>query len=283
MAERLGRGLQSLVQRFESARRLSWKALETGCPSVPTLHDVSRPLKIADDGDEDELESSQAWLEKLQELNAVVAAAGEPLFGNLFYDHLQEGYVGSAPNAILRHKRDRFQRAIKGRSRLLEVGVNGGHSAYLALTSNQGLEFCGVDVCEHAYVRPAVRWLQQSFPGRVFFHEGDSRDVLPTLRRQGLRFDAFHIDGAKENYASDLLNCQGMTLPGGAVVVVDDTQQDQVSKLWERCLRHRRIRRLQAFESMPRTTKYRNEIGLLEPEPAWRMPISRILLALGRL
>ena len=30
VAERLGRGLQSLVQRFESARRLYWKGLEPG-------------------------------------------------------------------------------------------------------------------------------------------------------------------------------------------------------------------------------------------------------------
>ena len=43
---------------------------------------------------------------------------------------------------------------------MLEVGVNGGHSAFLALTSEPGLEYHGVDICEYAYVKPAVAWLQ---------------------------------------------------------------------------------------------------------------------------
>ena len=71
----------------------------------------------------------------------MVAATGAPLAGNLFYDHHQDEYVCRPPDAMLRPKRDRFRAAIAERSRLLEIGVNGGHSAYLALTASATLSF----------------------------------------------------------------------------------------------------------------------------------------------
>ena len=46
-------------------------------------------------------ESDPSWLKKLGELNAVIAETGQPLMGNLFYDHLQADYVDSPPNPIL--------------------------------------------------------------------------------------------------------------------------------------------------------------------------------------
>ena len=140
-----------------------------------------------------DFESQAAWLDQLSRLNAVIATAGQPLVGNLFYDHLQSDYASSPPNPILKPKRDRFRQAVAGCARLLEIGVNGGHSAFLALTSNPALEFHGVDICEHAYVKPAVDWLKQEFPGRVFFYKGDCRAVLPRLARDGRTFDAFHV------------------------------------------------------------------------------------------
>ena len=193
-----------------------------------------------------DLESEPSWLEKLRELNAVIAETGEPLMGNLFYDHLQEDYVSSPPNAILREKRDRFRKAIAGRVRLLEVGVNGAHSAFLALTSDPRIEFHGVDICEHAYVKPATDWLAREFPERVFFHEGDCRMVLPRLRREGWRFDAFHIDGAKFTYFEDIRNCQ-MMISTDAIVIVDDSQLESVSRVLVRCQRQGRTEPLPGF------------------------------------
>ena len=103
----------------------------------------------------DDLENTASWLERLGSLNTAIVATGEPLAGNLFYTHLQDDFAASAPSSIMKPKRDSFRRAITGRRRLLEIGVNGGHSAYLALTSNPDLEFHGVDICEHKYVSPA--------------------------------------------------------------------------------------------------------------------------------
>lgn len=77
--------------------------------------------------------------------------------------------------------------------------MNGGHSAAMTLSSNPELSYHGVDVCDHAYVTPAVEWLAHDFPGRVTFTKGSSLGVLPELARQRLSFDAFHEDGYKRS------------------------------------------------------------------------------------
>jgi len=210
------------------------------------------------------------WLERLRSLNAVIATTGQPLRGNLFYEHQQPDYATSPPNAIYRAKRDRVRQAVRGRTRLLEVGVNGGHSAYLALTANPSLEFHGVDICTSPYIRLAVAWLEKEFPGRVFLHAGDSLKVLPKLVRSGLRFDCFHIDGAKHTYYHDILNCQAMLAGTEAVIIVDDTQRTDVSPTWRRCIRRGLIEVMATFPPMPVSVKSHNEIGWLRPVAPWK-------------
>jgi Methyltransferase domain len=230
-----------------------------------------------------DIESDQAWLAGLRSLNEVTAAAGQPLMGNLFYLHQQDDYLASPPNPVLRLKRDRMRSALRDRRRLLEVGVNGGHSAYLALTSNAELEFHGVDICEWSYVQPAVEWLQSNFPGRVHLHAGDSMKVLPALVKSGLTFDAFHIDGAKWAYAHDILVSQGMMADGGpAIIVVDDTNRPVVAATWARCLAQGVIEALPAFSPMPQTHPSRNEVGMLQPMAVWKRSVLLVQAGLIR-
>ena len=102
-------------------------------------------------------------------------------------------------------------RAVRFKERLLEVGVNAGHSALLALSSNPRLEYYGVDIMSHAYTAECVDFLKGEFPGRVHLFTGDSREVLPWLvsRRAELAFDIFHVDGGHtdEVCRSDMSNC----------------------------------------------------------------------------
>jgi hypothetical protein len=216
----------------------------------------------------DDIEQTASWLQGLARLNAVIAATGQPLAGNLCYDHLEEDFVDKPPNPIFRAKRDRLRKAVEGRTRMLEVGVNGGHSAYVALTVNLALEFHGVDICEHAYVRPAVAHLQREFPGRVFFHEGDSLEVLPRLVQSRQRFDLFHLDGAKRTYLEDILNCERMLAGERAMLIMDDTQQVNVAGTWNVYVGAGAIEPHPDFPSMPETEAYRNEIGTLKALPA---------------
>jgi hypothetical protein len=210
----------------------------------------------------EDVETSAGWLQRLYALNEVVAASGERVAGNLCYEHGQEDYVGSPPVAANRAKRDRFRQACAGRARLLEIGVNGGHSAYLALTSNPSLEFHGVDIGEHTYVRPAVAWLESEFPGRVHFHEGSCLDVLPALAKRGMRFDLFHIDGAKHTYYFDVLNSHRLR-EDDALVILDDTDKGSIARLWERCIREGLVEPAAAFPPMPGSSECRNSIGVL--------------------
>jgi hypothetical protein len=100
---------------------------------------------------------------------------------------------------------------VRFKERLLELGVNAGHSALLALPSNPRLEYYGVDIMSHAYTAECIDFLKGEFPGRVHLFTGDSREVLPWLvsRRAELAFDIFHVDGGHtdEVCRSDMSNC----------------------------------------------------------------------------
>jgi hypothetical protein len=205
-----------------------------------------------------DLESQPEWRERLRSLNSVIASSNEPVLGNLFYDNAQAHFADSPPIERYRVKRERFRAAVRGRRRLLEVGVNGCHSAYLALTENPELEFHGVDICQNSYVERAVAWLEREFPGRVFFYRGDSRRVLPALTSCGLTFDVFHIDGFKPFYYMDILNSSRMVSPSGALVVVDDAEQLGVRAALSSLASFNVITRLPGFLSAP------HSVGLAE-------------------
>ena len=209
-----------------------------------------------------DIEQSESWLDGLFRLNRVIAESGVPLEGNLFYEHHDRSFVDSPPDPSLRAKRDRFRSVAVSHARLLEIGVNGGHSAYAALTANPELTYFGVDICAHAYVRPAIEWLQAEFPGRVSFESGNSLKTLPSLRRQGHLCDAFHVDGAKINYLADILHCRQMMTGTIAIVIVDDTNGPLVAASWRRCLRWRIVGPLAEYPSQD-DGEFSNEIAQL--------------------
>jgi hypothetical protein len=226
----------------------------------------------------DDIEQSESWLDGLFRLNRVIAESGIPLEGNLFYEHRDPSFVNRPPDPRLRPKRDRFRRVAVSQTRLLEIGVNGGHSAYAALTANPELTYFGVDICAHAYVRPAIEWLQAEFPGRVSFESGNSLKTLPALRRRGYRFDTFHIDGAKSNYLADILHCRQMMTGNVAIAIVDDTNGPLVAATWRRCLRWRIVGPLAAYPTQDEGA-LSNEIAQLLPSRPGRSEVQLVAAA----
>ncbi len=223
-------------------------------------------MSVQSSGD---IEQSEQWLDGLFRLNRVIAESGVPLEGNLFYEHGDSSFVDRPPDPRLRTKRDRFRSVAVSHTRLFEIGVNGGHSAYAALTANPELSYFGVDICAHSYVRPAIEWLQAEFPDRVSFESGNSLKTLPALRRKGYLFDAFHVDGAKKNYLADILHCRQMMTGTVAIVIVDDTNGPLVAATWRRCLRWRIVAPLPAYPSQG-SGVFSNEIAQLLPSRAGR-------------
>jgi hypothetical protein len=149
--------------------------------------------------------------QRLERIAELVRQSGELLEGNIFYADLADRYVNQPPDARLAPARRNAWRAVRFKERLLEIGVNAGHSALLALSANPRLEYYGVDIMSHAYTAECVDFLKGEFPGRVHLFTGDSREVLPWLvsRRAELAFDIFHVDGGHtdEVCRSDMGNC----------------------------------------------------------------------------
>ena len=217
-----------------------------------------------------DVEHSDDWLQGLWRLNTVIAATGQPLHGNLCYGDLQDDYLTRPPNPATRPKRDRLRAAVAGRTRLLEVGVNGGHSAYVALSANPKLFFYGVDICEYAYVRPAIDLLKEQFPGRVSFAAGSSLRVLPEFSDGVEMFDAFHIDGAKHLYFKDILNCARLIDGDSASLIVDDTQLRSVAWVWGRSVRCGLIRPDPVNPPGPAGAHDQSGSGTLRTLPEWK-------------
>jgi hypothetical protein len=153
---------------------------------------------------------ADSFRQRLGRIAEIVKRSGEPLEGNLFYSDGDPDYLQRPPANELAPARRNVWRAVRFKSRLLEIGVNAGHSALLALSTNPRLEYYGVDIMSHAYTAECVDFLKGEFPGRVHLFPGDSREVLPWLvgRRAELTFDIFHVDGGhtSEICQSDMMN-----------------------------------------------------------------------------
>ncbi len=164
---------------------------------------------------------------RLKALDNCVKASGETIEGGLFYWDRDADFHGKAPDPTLAPGRRNLWRATRFKTSLLEIGVNAGHSALLALSANPNLVYHGVDIGFHKYTEPCIRYLEREFPGRVHFHHGDSREVLPYLatHRRDLDFDIFNVDGGHthELCRSDISNCVRLAASGrGKHLMLDD-------------------------------------------------------------
>ena len=180
---------------------------------------------------------SGAFLERLGRLNAIVRQSGEALEGNIFYPDRDERFAESPPSVDLAPARRNVWRAVRFKNRLLEVGVNAGHGALLALSSNPRLQYYGVDILTHAYTIECVDFLKGEFPGRVHLFPGDSREVLPWLadHRDELNFDIIHVDGGhtSEVCLSDVTHSIRMSLGlKGRHLLLDDVHASWIFDIY---------------------------------------------------
>ena len=180
---------------------------------------------------------SDAFQCRLHALNAIVARSGESLEGNIFYVDGERDYAGSAPTPGLAPARRNVWRAARFKTRMLEVGVNAGHSALLALSSSRGLQYYGVDIMSHAYTTECVDFLKGEFPGQVHLFPGDSREVLPWLveRAAELGFDLLCVDGGhtSEVCFSDVSNCIRMARgEKGRHLLLDDVHASWIFDIY---------------------------------------------------
>jgi hypothetical protein len=230
--------LYGLDRRVERSRSLGLRESMNGrrlIPGKPVPRSEVPDYLIRRDTLDETL--SDAFLHRLGRLNAIVKQSGEPLEGNIFYADLDVRFAGRDPAKDLAPARRNVWRATRFKERMLEVGVNAGHSALLALSSNPRLEYYGVDIVSHSYTVACVDFLKGEFPGRVHLFPGDSREVLPWLANQGdeLTFDIFHVDGGhtSEVCLSDMTNCIRMAKgEKGRHLLLDDVHASWIFDIY---------------------------------------------------
>ena len=110
--------------------------------------------------------------------------------------------------------------------RILEIGFNAGFSTIIMLLANPMVHVTAIDICVHPYVKWCVNIVQELFPNRLTFIEGDSKSIFP----QGI-FGLIHIDGdhSIEGATCDLRNALSIQ---GALIILDDTNYPHIAQLW---------------------------------------------------
>jgi len=104
----------------------------------------------------------------------------------------------------------------------VEVGVNAGHSAVLALESHPDLSYTGIDVGIHRYTRLCAEILHNHYGSRFQFYLGGSSLWLPRVPRSADP-TVFSIDGGhqRRQLEQDLYHVTGRLVKGDAVWIDD--------------------------------------------------------------
>lgn len=96
---------------------------------------------------------------------------------------------------------------------ILEIGLNGGHSAENFLRCCKNVErFLSFDIDMHAYTKVAVEYFKRTVGDRFVFVKGDSAIEVPkyATAHPEEKYDLIYIDGNHEAQAcrNDLVNCK---------------------------------------------------------------------------
>jgi hypothetical protein len=130
----------------------------------------------------------------LDELLKIIKAIGEPLEGNIFYQHLDPNPGHELIEQFL-PKRAALAMFAMAHNDIVEIGFNSGFSALLMLTANPNLKLTSVDICEHKYTEPCFDYLASVFPGRIDLVKGDSTQVLAEVLQSNKNLTGYIIDG----------------------------------------------------------------------------------------
>ena len=221
--------------------------------------------------------NSSNFMNDLDELNHALVAKlqqfGEEarINGNLFYDHaLKDFHLQPLTDKGLEVKRRRLYKAARRSNSMLEIGVNGGHSALLALSSNEKLHLTGIDICRQlvntwcrvdVYVPKAFGWLASRFKDRVTLIEGHSlvESARYATNPFSRKIDLLHLDGAKDNYYKEFLLLRPR-LSSDCLVILDDSNMPVVNDIVCKLISDGLLYEHPDFPEMKESNVYRNSI-----------------------
>jgi hypothetical protein len=129
----------------------------------------------------------------LDTLKKIIDDVGEPLEGNIFYEHLEKNLTNLTQRFF--PKRAALAMFAMAHKEVVEIGFNSGFSALLMLTANPELKLTCVDICEHQYTEPCFQYLKTIFEDRITLVKGDSTVVLPEVLQSNKNLTGYIIDG----------------------------------------------------------------------------------------
>lgn len=247
--------------------------------NMPLNYFINKSLENMLNNNYNNIVNSIEFTNKLQILNNNLKAELEKnnfipiLIGNLFYDHAQPNFYNSSLLYDCNEKRLRFSKACSMRNTMFEIGLNGGHSTFLALMSNKNLQIYSNDIAEfyppcpdihpEIYVQIASDTLKTFFDNRFTFIKGACLTEVPKFIKNNpnIKFDIIHIDGEKSTYEQDFFNLMP-SLNDNAIVIFDDTNQESVQMSVDKLINNKHLYRIYDFPQMNSNIKYRNEILL---------------------
>lgn len=163
-----------------------------------------------------------SYQKNLETLNKIINDVGEPLEGNIFYEHLDRDRLYLTERFF--PKRAALSMFAMAHKEVVEIGFNSGFSALLMLTANPKLKLTCVDICEHKYTEPCFQYLKTIFEDRITLVKGDSTVVLPEVLQSNKSLTGYIIDGGHglDVAEQDLQNVIKYA-NNGAVLCFDDS------------------------------------------------------------
>lgn len=170
----------------------------------------------------------------IDRIDHMVRARGEPLEGNICYHHHAHGLCW-APE--LERKRQRWQVTAASVSLCVEIGVNAGHSAVLALAANPRLTYWGIDPCEHSYTVDCWQLIAQTWPDRAVLIQQPSPAGLQLLPPRSRGRCLWSIDGdhSQDAAQADIRAVSERALQGD-LMWIDDCDSKSVSRAIKHCV-----------------------------------------------
>ena len=127
-------------------------------------------------------------------LDAVAAASGEAVEGNVLYMHQSSNLASK--NIPKQRNLIALGAAMPSEdARAIEIGFNAGHSSLLLLASHPTLNLVAFDLCEHSYTQQCAQLLRGWFTDRFELIVGRCARVAVlqhSLRRAAVPTGRFH-------------------------------------------------------------------------------------------
>lgn len=113
----------------------------------------------------------------------------------------------------------------EGIRKIAEIGFNAGHSAELFLKNCPSATLVSFDLNTHSYASVGAAFMEQEYPQRFQFIEGDSKKMVPSyaVGHPEEKFDLIYVDGG-HSFAicyADILNCKKMASEN-CILWIDD-------------------------------------------------------------